>query len=151
MKELLDYEAIIMVGLPRSGKTTICAGWDSHVRVCPDDIRLALHGQRFNRLSEPFVWAVAEVMARALLIGQRKIVIDATNTTAKRRKQWVALVDEFKDCGVTHCFCLVDTPLSVCLERADDALKPIVNRMAEQYEPVDPQEGHIFTYVKHNE
>ncbi len=47
----------IMCGLPRSGKTILakrleCEGW---VRVCPDDIRMALHGQAFVKEAESSV------------------------------------------------------------------------------------------------
>jgi predicted kinase len=59
----------IMCGFPRSGKTTWAKslkreGW---VRVCPDEIRMALHGQPFLKEEESLVWALVWARARGLL------------------------------------------------------------------------------------
>src|SRR5688500_7348676 len=50
-------ELVVVCGLPRSGKTTYARTRNEPI-VSPDAIRLALHGERFNELSEPFVWAI---------------------------------------------------------------------------------------------
>ena len=79
---------IAMVGLPRSGKST-WAKKAGHPIVSPDAIRLALHGQRFISEAEPFVWAIAKAMVRALfLAGHSAVILDATNNTRKRRDEW---------------------------------------------------------------
>jgi predicted kinase len=79
---------ILTVGLPRTGKST-WAKATGKVMVNPDSIRLALHGQQFAYLAEPFVWAIAKVMVRALfLAGHDEVILDATNITKDRRKQW---------------------------------------------------------------
>jgi len=85
---------ILTIGLPRSGKSTWAMRSGFPV-VNPDSIRLALHGQAFIAEAENFVWASAYLMAKALLIaGHDTVVIDATNTTAVRRQDWVRRFDK---------------------------------------------------------
>ena len=125
---------VLTVGLPHSGKSTWARRQGLPV-VNPDSIRLALHGQVFQPLAEPFVWATAKVMVRALfLAGHSTVVLDATNTTEKRRSEWT-------DREWALCFRVFDTPAAVCAERARQAgredLLPVIERMAAQYEPVE--------------
>lgn len=124
---------ICTVGLPRSGKST-WAKRQSWPIVNPDSIRLAIHGQRFVGDAEPFVWATAKAMVRSLfLAGHQTVVLDATNTTKKRRVEW------FDDRWATF-FKVIPTPKETCLERAagDAELVPVIERMASQFEPLDP-------------
>ena len=130
------HQLILTVGLPKSGKSTYARQfWNQVPIVCPDEIRLALHGQRFVAAAEPFVWAIAHVMVEALFrAGHPQVVLDATNTTRKRRAEWLS--DRWQT-----SVRVIDTPAAVCLERArregDDEIVPIIERMAEQYEPPD--------------
>lgn len=111
------------IGLPKSGKTT-WARKQGHPIVNPDSIRLALHDHDYIRLAEPFVWAIAKVMVRALFeAGHEVVILDATNTTEKRREEWMS--DEWET--EWH---IIATPKSVCLERADETMKPVIERMA---------------------
>ncbi len=118
------------VGLPRSGKTTWAKAFsaDHGVPVVnPDSIRLALHGQRFAPEAEPFVWAVAKVMVRALfLAGHTTVVLDATNLTRKRRDEWLS---EHWDTG----FVPMAADKAECLRRAqvenDETIIPVIRRM----------------------
>src|SRR5258708_44716 len=78
----------LTVGLPRSGKSTWARGEGCPV-VCPDEIRLALHGQAFIASAEGFVWAIARIMVAALFrAGHKRVILDATNITYARRKEW---------------------------------------------------------------
>jgi len=103
----------VTVGLPRSGKST----WARQQRVPivnPDSIRLALHGQRFYPPAEPFVWAMADLMVRALFIaGHNKVILDATNTTKSRRDKWLSV-------KWTTCYVLFGTEKEECIRRAGD-------------------------------
>ena len=135
-----DKILVAMVGLPRSGKST-WAQSQAWPIVNPDSIRLAIHGQRFVRQAEPFVWATAKTMVSALFLAGHKIVIlDATNITNKRRTEWLS--EEW-----TTFFKVIDTPASVCAERAraagDEEIVPIIERMAERYEPL-PAPGTLI-------
>lgn len=122
----------VTVGLPRSGKTTWAktTGWPI---VNPDSIRLALHGQRFYGPAEPFVWAVAYLMVEALrLAGCPRIVVDATNVSAKRRGEW-----ENRYPGAVE-FKVIDTSPEECIRRAqsegDETIVPIIERMAAEWD-----------------
>lgn len=129
----------IMCGLPRSGKSTYArelqeAGW---VRVCPDDIRRALHGRGHYRPAEPLVWANTQLSVRALLLGEHAVVVDATNTTKERRAPWLAIAREME---VPLVAFVLETPVEVCHERnraSDEPVPPeVIDRMAERWEPV---------------
>ena len=119
---------ILTVGLPRSGKTT-WALKQGYPIVNPDGIRLALHGKPFISSAEPFVWAIAKCMVRALFnAGHETIILDATNTTTKRRDEWIN--DDWElDIYV------IPTPKSVCLERTlNPELFLVIERMAENWD-----------------
>jgi predicted kinase len=133
----------VMVGLPRSGKSTVAQELANQgaVIVCPDSIRLALHGQAFNAKAEPIVWATCQIMVRALfLTGHRWLVLDATNTTRQRRAMW--LKPEWET-----VYQEITTDVNQCIRRAlrdtkksDAELAEFVQairRMHEQYEKPD--------------
>lgn len=129
---------IATVGLPRSGKTT-WAQSQAWPIVCPDSIRLALHGQRYAQQAEPFVWAIAKLMVRSLFDAGHKIVIlDATNSTRARRDEWLLPLEW------SLYFKVIDTPPDVCIERAraegDEAIIPTIERMAAQHLPLRSDE-----------
>lgn len=140
---------IVLCGLPLSGKSTHAEtlkqdGW---AVVCPDDVRLALHGREYHRPAEPVVWAVADLMARALLMGGHSVAIDATNTTRKRRAPWISIAHEF---DIEPTAVVMDAPASTCKDRAFAAGKkhmvPVIDRMAGQWEPIE-EEGIRVTKV----
>ena len=137
-------QLIAMVGLPRSGKTTIIRdkylpfGYTS---VCPDDFRLAIHGQRFVPSAEPFVWACVYASVDALLKSGNKVVIDATNVSEKRREPWTIRGAKFR---------IVSTSKDECISRAkaegDEAIIPIIERQFQ--EMTLPGESEIYTEAR---
>jgi len=103
--------------------------------VNPDSVRLAIHGLRYEPLPEDLVWAITKIMVRALfLAGHMTVIVDATNTTRKRRDFW-------QDDKWYTVFKVFETHPDECLTRAgdDEAIKPVIQRMAEQFEVL--QEG----------
>ncbi len=135
---------VMMVGLPRSGKTTRADNlYPSAPKVCPDAIRLALHGQAYVSSAEPFVWAIARTMVKALfLAGHDIVVLDACNNTRARRDDW-------KSRSWDREFVRVDTPAAVCRARVKEAMPTApagivliaaIDRMAEAHEPVSDDE-----------
>lgn len=123
---------IVTVGLPRSGKST-WALQQGHPMVSPDAIRYALHGYRFAVAAEPYVWAIAETMVKALFgAGHLIVILDATNISQKRRDQWMSP-------SWTTRFKVIDTPAAVCLERAvaagDPYIIPVISRQAAEWDP----------------
>lgn len=102
----------------------------------PDSIRLALHGQRFVPAAEPMVWTVAKYMVRSLfLAGHNTVILDACNTTAKRRQEWY---DEAHAHGYTVSLQVIDTPVEDCVARAvaegDADIVPTIEKMAAQWD-----------------
>lgn len=128
---------LLTIGLPRSGKST-WARSQGYPVINPDAIRLALHGQRFAAEAEPFVWASAKLMVRALfLAGHKTVILDATNTTKKRREEWLS-----PDWAVYYK--VFATPADVCRARAealgDTEILPVIDRMAAAAEPLGPDD-----------
>lgn len=131
IRDMLLPTLIATVGLPRSGKSTWAKG-QGYPIVNPDSVRLALHGQRFLPEAEPMVWTLAKYMAESLfLAGHRTVILDATNTTKKRRDEWLSKKWELQ-------FHVIETPADECIRRAqstnDPDIVPIIQSMAAKYE-----------------
>lgn len=142
---------VLLCGIPRSGKSTYAQQRKDTVRgcciVCPDEIRLALHGQRFEPRAEPMVWAMAEVMARSLLAQGHEVIIDATNTTTERRKPWIRLARDFAAPLSIKVFQVPEyvahgrnkAPIGV-VEGYSSLPSTVIERMAKQWEPLTDEE-----------
>lgn len=132
---------ILMVGLPRSGKTTLALKYDFPI-VSPDAIRFALHGETFLKEAEFMVWPMAILMVKALFAaGHAQVILDATNHTLKRRQFWYDAGDW--EIGYVHATASKED----CIARArieealadppnDFSLVPVIERMAEAWEDV---------------
>ena len=128
---------IMMVGLPRSGKTTLAQEkYAAYPRVSPDAIRVAIHGQAFAAEAEPFVWAIAHAMVDALFFaGHGIVVLDACNNTKKRRDEWL------HGAWDNRIFEVVETTKDGCIARCfKTQLGGVIHRMAEAHEPVSNEE-----------
>lgn len=128
---------ILTVGLPRSGKSTWARSQGFPI-VCPDEIRKALHGQRFAKEAEPFVWAIAKVMVTALFAsGHRAVIVDATHI----KKAWR---DTWKDPRWINKFEVICVDQEEAVRRAkvlgDLEIIPIIEKMAAEFEPVTTEE-----------
>ena len=135
----------LLVGLPRSGKSTYAREQIAKgaVIVNPDSIRLAIHGQLFVAEAEDYVWAVAKTMVRALFkAGHQHVIVDATNTTRRRRDFWLPSPSDPWD---TRYFTIIDTSCDECAHRAgfNEPLHAAIIRMAQRFEPVLAEEGLI--------
>jgi predicted kinase len=122
------------IGLPRSGKSTYCNQWvlekPGRVKVCGDDIRLALTGERFNSHVEPYISAIKSTMIKTLLLGGFEVIVDGTHTTERSIKQ-ILQIDKNAQ------FIVFDTHPQTCRERAkatnQEDLYPVIDRMYDQY------------------
>lgn len=135
--ECKDNKLIMMVGLPRSGKSTIAKSLDIPI-VDTDSIRKALGVFPFIAESETVVWMIAKYMVRALFFaGHTEVVLDATNLTKQSRAEWKSNLYDIVYYPVT-------TPVEVCIERAvkneQYELIPIIERMSKAVEWPDENE-----------
>lgn len=129
-----ENQLILTVGLPYSGKTTWARKQGVPI-VSPDQIRLALHGRRYEQRAEEMVWTIARVMVRALFgAGHRRVIVDATHNSEKRRKPW-----ESEDWRLVYE--VFSATREECRKRAeavgDEEILPVIDRMAEEHEPID--------------
>lgn len=127
---------ICMMGLPRSGKSTVARVLSKQLSapvVNRDSIRLALHGQRYQQLAEPMVKAIAGVMVRSLFAYHDSVIVDETNIRLSTREFWRGIDPE-------ATFLNVATPKELCLERAratnDEEIQPVIEKMAAEMEPL---------------
>lgn len=130
----------LMLGLPLSGKSTYAKhlqreeGW---VVLCPDEIRLALHGHEFWPDAEDFVWANCKLTARYLLETDHNVLIDATNLHSGARIPWLKMADKLS----AHLSIFVcSTSAEICKRRAIKDGKAhmiaVIERMASSSEPL---------------
>ena len=134
---------IVTVGLPRSGKST-WANQQGYPVVEPDAIRLALYDAVFIPAMEDFVWFIAKMLVKYhFLRGEHAVILDATNTTAKRRAVWMS------DNWETH-FQYFDTPADICKSRLTEenqCLVAVIDRMAENFETPHVEEHNSIDPV----
>ena len=109
----------ILVGLPRSGKST----WiknnkrEEDVIVSADQIRYLVYGQRFWSKGEPLTWAIREIILRMLMEQEKDIIIDECNVSPNRRKPIIDLAKLYK--YEVNCI-VICTATETCLQRARD-------------------------------
>lgn len=126
----------IMVGLPRSGKSTYAR---KNLRGIPivsaDQLRLLVYGQRFWQAGEPLMWNIHDLFLQALLDQRLDVVIDKTSITKKQRQKLYDLAD--KNAYLT-CVVALSTSKEECISRAratdQPDLIPVIERMYEQME-----------------
>lgn len=154
MTRPIDNELIMTVGLPYSGKST-WAKSTGYPMVCPDDIRIALHGQRYLQEAEPMVWAIAKIMVRALFsAGHSRVILDATNTTAGRRDDWKhpQWIRRYVCCDISKMACIARAE-----QNDDHYILPIIDSMADQLEydgilygmhSIDSEDPQMVDHIK---
>lgn len=126
---------IAMVGLPRSGKSTIVEALRIKTGapvVRRDAIRLAVHGQRYEPAAEPLIKALDIYMIRSLfLAGHPLVIADETNYSKAAR-------DHMRDPSWETVFYHVGTSASECMRRAiltnQPDLVPVIDSMSKRWE-----------------
>lgn len=135
----------LTVGLPRCGKST-WAKDTGFPMVNPDSIRLALHGTSFNPAAETMVWAIARYMVSALFrAGHDTVIVDATNTTKKRREFWKSdeWIRKYRIFHISKNECIRRCNDTEHMISAKEDLIPVIERMHEQWENVEDDEWDI--------
>lgn len=149
----MNKTLIMLVGLPRSGKSTYrkkLVEQFKYLTVCPDTLRLLIHGEAFKAEYEKQVWQTAELMVKAAFEdGQDVVILDATSITKKDRNKWKS--DKWR-----RDIRYIDTPMDVCLSRIEpgknEYLKEVIERMNKnfQFPTVDElQEGESCTILNY--
>ncbi len=149
--------AIVLIGIPGSGKTTYIQNELSNVpnplTVCPDDIRVELAGDASDQTLNTEVWLLAYHRAEEALQAGKVLIFDATNA---KRLDRVALLDHLRSVMGPEGFIKgvwLKTPLDVCKKRNADRGRSVrevaVERMYYQLEAEPPRlyEGFNQLYV----
>jgi len=128
---------ICTMGLPRSGKSTWTRKQGFPI-VEPDAVRLELYNQKYWGPGERMVWAVVDLMVRALFrAGNETVILDATNIQRSSRDKWQS--DNWKT-----VFHYVDTDTDTCQARAAESgfpeLAEVIERMDLDFEPLGEDE-----------
>ena len=132
---------IAFVGLPRSGKSTIAKTLSKELNapiVNRDNIRLALHGQRYASEAEPMTRAIYKIMIHALfLAGHGTVIADETNWSKEAR-------NFIKDGPWETRFYEVSTSPEICKARALATGQPdllsVIDEMHARRDPLTPEE-----------
>jgi predicted kinase len=102
---------IVLVGLPRSGKSSLAKSMGYPI-VCLDSIRLALTGREYCEEAEAIVETIAKLMIYSLFLsGHDYVLMDATNVSIEDRNRWISK-------RWRREFVHIDTPCSECIARA---------------------------------
>ena len=132
---------IATVGLPRSGKSTICRELSKELSapiVNKDSVRIGLHGHVYIPESEPMVRAITKIMIAALFGAGHEIVIADETHYSRAARDFVA------DGPWETKFLVVDTPAETCIQRATDTQQPwllkVIPDMVRRYEPLGEDE-----------
>lgn len=136
---------IVMMGLPRSGKSTWANNYvkkhKDWILICPDDIRITITGKRWYAPAEPVVWGTVKTMVRYFLMQKRNIIIDGTFLTKQSRAFFISTAIEFK---TRIKFMHIKTKAMDCMVRANETGYPelveVIKEMLCRYEKFNMNE-----------
>lgn len=121
---------VIMVGLPRSGKTTFVEKYlkrYDYIILSSDQLRLSLYKEVFIKERESEMWSMFREMYNYFIQTKSNIIIDSTNLSYENRKYYMDIARENKyDITIIH----IDTPKDICISRCtDEKLIDVINYM----------------------
>ena len=134
-------KAIIMIGLPMSGKSHwVKNNVQDEIILNSDSIRMMITGENdkliaFKQKNEKLVWDIFGVSLSIALNTGRDIIIDNTNCNLKLLKK---LVERIKSTNYEIEFRLIDTDLWLVKKRLEiyPRMEHIVNKMNEGLQEV---------------
>lgn len=124
----------MMVGLPRSGKSTK-AKTLGHPIVELDAISFTIQGTHWKPELRTLIWGLAHTMVESLFFaGHLNVILDGANHTHENRMNWVS--DRW-----SVQYHVIDTDEETCIQRAKNTDKlyliPVIKQMAAQWEPIE--------------
>lgn len=144
---------ILMCGIPASGKSTIATILSACLNNAPivsmDDIRERLFGTRKCQKQGDLVYNLAVNRVIRLFRDCDIVIFDATNRTAKARKQVIQNIQTYADFDIYCIF--MNTPLDIALSRnsnRDESIQvppAVIHRM---YNTLQPPTNEEYTYKK---
>jgi predicted kinase len=138
-----------MVGIPGSGKTTYARRYLAQaLRVSLDDIRLMLTGVAYDTRYETAVVAVGHAALEALMARayawRQDVLLDATNVTPDRRRQYLRLAERYRLPTVAvYVECSLEVALARDRARPDRVGDDVVRRYFFQLKPPTTDEGFV--------
>ena len=151
----------LLVGLPGSGKSSYATLWkeslpSSAIILSSDDIRQELWSDASNQSNPHLVFETMMERAISALNNHQDVIYDATNITAKVRKNTLArvLAGLNKDISIHATCTLITCSISECKRRQGDRERKVPNevidRMARQFETPWYNEGWDSIYIYQN-
>ncbi len=128
---------IVLVGLPRSGKSTWAMDHILPV-VSPDAIRATLRASGTPVVPKEMIDHMATFMVRSLfLAGHKRVIVDDPNTTRKLRERWYPKADNPTwEVVFQHIY----TGMDVCIGRAERDHIPVIRQFEDEFEPLEVDE-----------
>ncbi|MBC8122919.1 MAG: AAA family ATPase [Gemmatimonadaceae bacterium] len=131
---LQPRDALVLIGLPASGKSTLASQLGSAlpavVIVSSDAIRAELYGDAAIQREPARVFAVAHARLHQALVAGNATIFDATNLEAPFRRRLLA---QLRLWGAQRMIGLwLDTPLGVCRVRNQNRVRVIPDRVLER-------------------
>lgn len=136
-------ELTMLIGLPRSGKTTYrsCRNNVEFV-ISADEVRKAVYGARFWPPGENLMWAIRDLMLNYALNQPIDLIIDETNLSRNRR---IKAIKKAHENGYFVHGLVFTTDADTCIQRAykteQEDLVPVIKRMDATKEMPSKDEG----------
>ena len=135
----------VLCGLPGSGKSSWAQAHPQYVTVSSDAIRAELYGHEETQGDPQEVFAEMDKRVSSLLDEGKDVIYDATNISAKIRKNIIAKFPQ-----ATPICIFLDTPVKECikrnLKRKRHVPEHIIMRMNKNLEPPTAEEN--FTIIE---
>lgn len=144
---------ILMCGIPASGKSTVATILSAYIDNAPivsmDDIREMLFGTRKCQKQGDLVYNLAVNKVSRLFRDNDIVIFDATNRSAKARKQVIQDIQIDNDFDVYCIF--VNTPLDIALDRnsnRDESIQVSPAVIYRMYNTLQPPTNEEYFYKK---